>query len=104
MLRGDLMSTPEVIGEGPDEVLKLHGHDKETIVQVLRELAELIESGKATVRYLSEQVTQMGPAPGTGTMQAPFFVPGYTWGYKFEVTRPGVASGILDRMVPPPQG
>ena len=33
------MSTPEVIGEGPNEVLKLHGHDKETIVQVLRQLA-----------------------------------------------------------------
>lgn len=98
------MSTPEVIGEGRSEVLKLHGHDKETIVQVLRELADLIESGKATVQYLSEQVTQMGSAPGTGTKDAFFYVPGYTWGYKLEVTRPGVASGILDRMVPPPQG
>jgi hypothetical protein len=81
-----------------------NGQHKDTIVQVLRELAGLIESGKATVQYLSEQVTAMGPAPGTGTKDAFFYVPGNTWGYKFEVTRPGVASGILDRMVARPQG
>ena len=98
------MSTPEVIGDGPNEVLKLHGHDKETIVQVLRQLADLIESGQATVKYLTEQVTAMNIADGARAMKPSFYVPGHTWGYKFEVTRPGVATGILDRMVPPPQG
>jgi|SRR5690606_25999805 hypothetical protein len=98
------MSTPEVIGEGPNEVLKLHGHDKETIVQVLRQLADLIEFGQATVKYLTEQVTDMNIADGAGTKEVPFYVPADTWGYKFEVTRPGVATGILDRMVPPPLG
>lgn len=98
------MSTPEVIGSGPAEVLKLHGHDKETIIQVLRQLADLIASGQATVKYLTEQMTEMNIADGAGTAKIPFYVPGHTWGYKFEVTRPGVATGILDGMVPPPEG
>ncbi|MEM5373257.1 hypothetical protein V4C53_45950 [Paraburkholderia azotifigens] len=80
----------------------MHERDKEAIVQVLRQLADLIESGQATVTYMTEQVTAMNSAAGTGTIQTPFFVPGHTWGHELEVTRPGVSKGILDRMVPNP--
>lgn len=96
------MAIPDVTGTGPNEVLKLHGHDKEAIVQVLRQLADLIQSGQATAKYITEQLTGLDMADGAGTIQVPFFAPGNTWGYKLEVTRPGVSKGILDSMVPNP--